>query len=133
MNRSTAIMLLQECALASGSRGEHDYLPVTRTEAVNWEPHEWVIRAVIAASNPTVFLGVEIQNVNEKVLLSNFDSEELNKFSEWFKQLETVHCNCGSPYGSESLVIATGIECWYSFFEGGSSPSEALEVDLSAI
>lgn len=49
IERSMARRMARRHALEAGERGEHDYLPKTHEEALKWEPHEWVIKALIDA------------------------------------------------------------------------------------
>lgn len=48
MDREDAIHLAQYFAF--NTREKHEYLPKNKTEAATWEPHEWVIQAIIEAS-----------------------------------------------------------------------------------
>lgn len=47
MTRDEAINICRQRALAAGQRGDHEYLPKTQEEAATWQPHEWVIEAVM--------------------------------------------------------------------------------------
>ena len=48
MTREEAVRLAQY--FAYGDRAKHSYLPQTEEEAEIWQPHEWVIEALIEAS-----------------------------------------------------------------------------------
>ena len=50
MTREQAIDLARRRAL--NSKDGHGYLPVTDADAAAWMPHEWVIDAIVAASQP---------------------------------------------------------------------------------
>lgn len=53
MERDEAVEIARQRALASGERGDHEYLPRTPEQAKTWMPHEWVIEAIMdAARNP---------------------------------------------------------------------------------
>ncbi|CAI3970952.1 MULTISPECIES: hypothetical protein [Alteromonas] len=49
MSRDQAIELCRIHALIAGEKDQHAYLPKTEEEANNWEPHEWVIGAIMEA------------------------------------------------------------------------------------
>jgi hypothetical protein len=49
--RQTALARALRHAVDAGAAGEHAYLPVSNEQALaaGWQPHEWVVRAVIEA------------------------------------------------------------------------------------
>ena len=50
MTRIQVIDIARQAALKAGLRGvRNDYLPITQLEAENWQPHAWVIDAVLSA------------------------------------------------------------------------------------
>lgn len=50
MTKDQAIELARAHALRDGADDLHAYLPRTETEAALWDPHAWVVAAIIAAT-----------------------------------------------------------------------------------
>lgn len=46
MNEATHTNLARKFALEAGKNKEHPYLPKTEDEALAWNPHAWVIKAL---------------------------------------------------------------------------------------
>lgn len=65
-------------------------------------------------------------------LLNKIGPDQAAAFEKFMSDLDAEHAKRGTPYGSGSLWQNTGAECWYSFFEDGMSPSDALDEDMSA-
>lgn len=49
MTRQEAIQICRKYALAAGEKGQHDYLPKNKIEADSWQPHEWILAAILEA------------------------------------------------------------------------------------
>ncbi|WP_061026294.1 hypothetical protein [Bradyrhizobium sp. CCH5-F6] len=65
-------------------------------------------------------------------LLAKLKPETRDAFEKFMVDLDAEHVKREAPYGRGSLWQITGAECWYSFFEDGMSPAEALDEDMSA-
>lgn len=65
-------------------------------------------------------------------LLNKIGPEKSAAFESFMADLDAEHAKREAPYGRGSLWQITGAECWYSFFEDGMSPSDALNEDMSA-
>lgn len=99
MTRDQAIELARRKSLNSGEG--HAYLPVTNEDAQAWMPHEWVIDAILAASEvaPTeADLWAEIHRLRAVV-------KGPEGFSSW-QQAATAECVRRARYGRELRNIA---------------------------
>ena len=54
MNDEDAVAIARKYALRAGRMGEHQYLPTTEDGAAAWEPHRWVVDAIIAGAYAAV-------------------------------------------------------------------------------
>lgn len=56
LSQQHALLLARKVALDAGQRDPkpHDYLPTTEEEAKAWSPHEWVVEALMRASDPEI-------------------------------------------------------------------------------
>lgn len=63
--------------------------------------------------------------------IATLPSETLAKFEAWFAELDREHEKQGINYCGGSLAKSTGIECWFSYFEDGYDPDEAIAEDAS--
>ena len=53
MTREQAIQIARRAAFQAThlkAEGRHDYLPTTQEKAETWQPHEWVVQAILSAS-----------------------------------------------------------------------------------
>jgi hypothetical protein len=52
MTREQAIQIARRAAFQAThlkAEGRHDYLPTTQEKAETWQPHEWVVQAILLA------------------------------------------------------------------------------------
>jgi hypothetical protein len=52
-------------------------------------------------------------------------------FADWCAQLEAVGRSKGNPYGRKGIIINTGAECWFEYWQDGHTPDDAVDEDLS--
>lgn len=67
----------------------------------------------------------------DKSLIAQIDPDVRARFEAYMSELDQEHVKRCSPYGEGTLWSTTGAACWFSYFEDGRSPSEALDEDLS--
>ena len=79
MTREQAIDLARRRAL--NSKDGHGYLPVTDADAAAWMPHEWVIDAIVAASQPP---REPVQPLSDtvSVCIESDDDSEISEYDE---------------------------------------------------
>lgn len=77
------------------------------------------------------FIHTEIHYPGDIGPLASLGPERRAAFEDWMKRLDAEHERRGFPYGKEHLRIATGLECWLSWFLDGDDPADALAEDLS--
>ena len=68
----------------------------------------------------------------EAAQYAKLTEEQRTKFDAWMVELEIAHQKACRPYGEKKpLAEITGPMCWFSFFEDGWEPADALDEDLS--
>lgn len=50
-SRSRAVELARMHAIKGGATGRHSYLPTNVVDGMSWEPHDWVVEAILQAAN----------------------------------------------------------------------------------
>lgn len=68
---------------------------------------------------------------NDRALLARLAPDVRAKFVAYMIELDAADAQRGRPYGEGSLWETTGAECWFTFFEDGYSPKDALAEDES--
>lgn len=66
----------------------------------------------------------------DKELIDSLCPNELDRFEQWFKELNEVHGET-NHYGEGCLSELTGVKCWFDYFTNGDSPRYALNEDLT--
>lgn len=67
----------------------------------------------------------------DKEFLDGLPADKRQAFLAWFAELNKANTNERAFYANQPLETATGIECWFSFFEDELSPQEALDEDFA--
>ena len=67
---------------------------------------------------------------SDEAFLKTLAPVTLREFSGWFDLLNKAAEKVGYVEGID-MAEATGIECWFCYFEDGYSPEEALDEDGS--
>jgi len=76
-------------------------------------------------------MSINAQYQEDKDLISELCPNELDRFEQWFAQLNIENIKRGNLYGGSSLEESTGVKCWFDFFTDGCTPAEAIDEDSS--
>ena len=69
---------------------------------------------------------------SDKVFLDGLSPEVLALFEIWWRQLEDRNIALGCLYDSP-LAQSTGVECWFSYYEDGYTPEDAIAEDYAYV
>lgn len=66
----------------------------------------------------------------DRELLSKLTAEHRIVFLQWFVELNKANKDSEMFYSGQRLELATGIACWFEYFQSGFTPQMALNEDL---
>ena len=124
MMRGQAVEFLRSQALKAGKQGAHDYLPKNEKDADTWQPHEWMVDALIESANKSQIT----LSIGELVNLCDFAGVAVDKEKSVFADDQdqydtpiTLHNNIQVDCGDGEVYV--GIAATFSEYpEEGTSP-----------
>lgn len=68
----------------------------------------------------------------DRDFLATLSAEQTASFGKWIIELQDEMVRRNYPYGPKPVAESTGLECWFSYFEDGLCPADALSEDLTS-